>query len=122
MFPFTPQRLVGLAWSQTNKSGAGHGFTARLSRQSQPTHVLDYRSTSDGASGGSRTLDLQLRKLTLWSAELRMLRTSNLQYSVVNFGRGGEIRTPDHLAPDQVPFRWATPRFLGESKFPPPGG
>ena len=38
------------------------------------------------------------------------------------YGRGGEIRTPDRLAPDQVPFPWATPRFRGELTPPPPGG
>ena len=30
---------------------------------------------------------------------------------LLRFGRGGEIRTPDHLVPGQVPYRWATPRF-----------
>ena len=40
MLPVTPQRLGGLGWSRTNRSQSGHGFTARLSRQSRPTLVL----------------------------------------------------------------------------------
>ena len=32
---------------------------------------------------------------------------------LLRFGRGGEIRTPDHLVPGQVTYRWATPRRCG---------
>jgi hypothetical protein len=98
-------RLRLQAWSAFSTGFAflvevvGIGPTAFCSRNRRPTIGLHLV----GLRGGTRTPDLTAPNGARYQASLHV------------DSLGGEIRTHDPLFPEQVPYRWATPRWKTQS-------
>ena len=59
----------------------------------------------DGVPDRNRTCNPQLRRLVLFPIELRALSRIFLKTKAFEIGRGGEIRTPDILVPNQARYQ-----------------
>ena len=57
-----------------------------------------------GQPGGTRTPDIRLRRSVLYPVELR---AGGGAWGGSKYGRGGGIRTHDHLVPNQVRYQAA---------------